>query len=175
MKGLLHLNALHLQMVRLVTAGFFAIVVSGSGRAFADDGSTARAEHQETSFWTPRTRITASLVVGSLVLAGVGVGFTVANRSAINHVNDLHNQITGDSACSNPTPQLAGPCADLRNSLNNENTYAFASMGAFVAAGTLVTAAIVSYVLWPHSPEKRLAFVPYVSVPSRSAGFQYSF
>jgi hypothetical protein len=146
-------------------------------RASADPPAGAAGQpKQDVSFWTPRTRLSTGLLIGSALAAGAGVAFGLAATSEQNSVNADHLALGSDTtACSNPTPAHVGTCADLRSSLTAQNTFAFAQYGSFVAAGGLFLGAVATYLLWPHSRENQATVLPYASPTSRSAGIVVSF
>ena len=149
---------------------------SAPARATESESRSVPRTTDASTFWTPRTRLTTGLLIGSALAAGAAVAFGLAAVSEQNNVNADHLALGGDTgACLNPTPAHVSPCADLRSSLPAQNTFAFAQYGSYVAAGGMFLGAVATYLLWPHSREKQATVLPYANPTSRSAGIVVSF
>jgi hypothetical protein len=161
----------------LATVLAVAVVSMSPARAYAADPDPAAAQPTAVnSFWTPRTRLATELLIGSALAAGAGVAFGLASESE-------HNSAAADyqalgpttTACYQPSADHVGPCSDLRNSLTAQNSFVFAEVGAYVAAGGLFLSAVATYFLWPQSRENQAAVLPYANPASRSAGVVIAF
>jgi hypothetical protein len=157
-----------------LTAGVLLLLATHASTAAAADPNNSA--NPSTSFWTPRTRLATGLLIGSALAAGAGAAFGLAAVSEQNSASADHQALGADTtACSNPTPAHVGPCADLRNSLTAQNTFAFGQFGSYVAAGGMFLGAVATYFLWPRSREKQATILPYANPASRSAGIVISF
>jgi hypothetical protein len=99
-----------------------------------------------------------------LAVAGatVGVVFLVKHGAAqtrVEHAADTLNAVTDDpnSACSGPSPDLAGACADLHDALDDRHRDAVISAVGFASGGAFAAAFAVTLLAWPSNRDRSMA------------------
>lgn len=106
---------------------------------------------------SPGLRTAVTLTLGSLALAGIGggVGFYIYSDQLGKDATALQGDIreSGVGCPSHPD------CEALTDTLIQSDSAQHIALGSFIAGGALATAAVLTYVLWPHEygPEKSAA------------------
>jgi hypothetical protein len=96
-------------------------------------------------------------VVGSGVLAAVGIGagiaFTVAANSKSEEAASIDMRLGDDSSCYGKP--LEGDCKALRDTVDTQSNFANIAAGAMVLGSVAAVGAVVTYVFWPRAKDEQ--------------------
>jgi hypothetical protein len=99
-------------------------------------------------------RLPVSLTLGGLGLVGLGlgVGFAVAADAATADANELRDAIVASGGtCAGSAPDSR--CDLFEDRYSSANSSSTISVVGFVAGGSLLAAALATYLLWPEAKE----------------------
>jgi hypothetical protein len=115
-----------------------------------------RAAKGDSSSSTGRTVTLVALGSGAVMALGVGIGFLV---SANGHGNDAESlqSLLAPGACAKTS---GGPCGELQNAIDKQNSQLSISTGAFIVSGALAAGTLATFFLWKDSKTARAWITP---------------